>query len=327
MLAASRRVLPSAFVLCLRTLIPALLVLATACQHPSLIETRPHSAEIATATLGGVVHEVEGRAIGPAVVELRRTAPVVGDARVANGRRSATLELAPDGRFLAEGLEPGAWELVVHNAGRADFTKTIELARGETHALALDLPLSLVIAGRVVDKYGEPVVGVRIGANGAGGVPIAWSVPADALGGFRLVGFERGECWLHVDALADRASLEGRVTMADFEWKSRAGLEHLELVQPIERALTVAIVDARGAAVPDARLHVAGLHGCVTARELALDARGRTRIVQPEGRALSFTAWRTRPRAQAGERELVPESETTATNVPVEDRELRLVLP
>lgn len=50
--------------------------------------------------------------------------------------------------------------------------------------------------------------------------------------------------------------------------------------------------------------------------------------MQPEGRALSFTAWRTRPDpANAAQRVLVPESETTATAVPVEDRELRLVLP
>lgn len=322
MLAASRRWLPSAFVSCLRVLLPVLLALsgATACR---LVSARSKSA-----TLVGVVREVEGRAIGPAVVELRRTAPGVGDARVASGRRSVTLELAPDGRFCAEELEPGAWELVVRNAGRADFTKTLELARGEMRVLALHLTLGLVIAGRVVDKYGEPVAGVRIGANRAGGVPIAWSVPTDALGRFRLVGFERGECWLHVDALADRASREGRVTMADFEWKSGAGLEHVELVQPIERALTVAVVDARGVAVPDARLHVAGLRGCVTAREVALDARGCTRIVHPEGHALSFTAWRTRPDPDdASQRVLVPEGETTATNVPVGDRELRLVLP
>ncbi|MBI5362883.1 MAG: carboxypeptidase regulatory-like domain-containing protein [Planctomycetes bacterium] len=279
-----------------------------------------------SASLRCVVKEVEGRSIAGAVVELRWMRAQLGEGPRQGGALAKTIELDASGAFAAEGLEPGAWSLTVNHAGRMEHETRVELAGGIVRELAIELPVERVLAGRVVDAHGDPVVGASVGVTATSGGRRAWSITTDASGCFRVLGLERGECWITVSRLEERAAREGRVTMSAWEQRARAGLEHVEVVQPLERALVVAVVDADGRPVLDARLHVSGLRGCVTARSVTLDAEGRARVAGPEGHALSFTAWRTQP-APDGARTLVADTETTATAVPVEDRELRIVLP
>lgn len=292
--------------------------------------TRPPKASAERASIAGCVREVEGHALRSAVLEGRRiaaasvtldsAAPAPSSTR--HGARRVLQDLPADGRFRADDLEPGTWEFTVKNSGRVPFETRVELERGMRHELELDLPLGLVVAGRVVDRYGDPVGGVAIQAVRGGGTPLAWSVPTDELGRFRLVGFESGDVWLHAFQLAARPSREGPVTMSDFEWKARAGREGLEIVQPIERTLSVRVVDARGRAVPDAELFVDQRRGCVTGGPRGLDAEGRARISHPEGHELKLRAWP--PRDADGTRRGEPSATLV---VRVEDREVEIVLP
>lgn len=279
-------------------------------------EVRPESASL---TL--VVHEVEGRPISQGSVFGFHVADDTLGAG-APGRHSVNAELPANGILRLDGLAAGTWSITVSNAGRAHATTAVGLARGERRENVFQLPRGLVLEGRIVDRHGDPVVGVGLRLVGAGDVPASAGTATDAEGRFRWIGVERGPRWLRADTLAGRASREGPVTMSDFTWTVRAGGDPLVLVQPIERTLTIHVVDASGRAVPGSELFVDRRRGCVTGGPWPLDADGRARIRHPEGHELSIHAW---PPRDADGRAIG--SPTEKRLVRVEEREVELVLP
>lgn len=115
----------------------------------------------------GVVLEVEplGAIVGRVVHGQRG----VGGARVhVHGPNDGHLEpirTDADGRFEARGLRPGPWTLFGESGRDGRFgraPKTVQLARGETEDVTIDLAYGAAIEGRVVDQDGAPVAGVAV---------------------------------------------------------------------------------------------------------------------------------------------------------------------
>ncbi|QDU68084.1 carboxypeptidase-like regulatory domain-containing protein [Engelhardtia mirabilis] len=89
-----------------------------------------------------------------------------------------------DGRYEIEGIQPGEYEIEVTHATRAmPYTLETELSDPQER-LDLDLPLT-VVAGRIVDKHGEPMAGVVVEAKevqqATGGPQVVGSMRAVSL--------------------------------------------------------------------------------------------------------------------------------------------------
>ena len=115
----------------------------------------------------GVVIEVEplGTIVGRV---LRNREPVVGAFVLLHGPNSRDLDRIrtdADGRFTARGLRAGSWDVGAGSEELGAFggaTQPVQLARGQTAEVTIDLVFAASISGRVVDQNGAPVPDVTV---------------------------------------------------------------------------------------------------------------------------------------------------------------------
>jgi uncharacterized GH25 family protein len=115
----------------------------------------------------GVTLEVEplGTIIGHVI---RNHKPVSGASisfRGPNQRDLPMVATDASGRFEIHGLRPGPWTISgedTHAGTFGDSEEPIQLARGETKEITIDLNCGASIAGRVVDQNGSAVAGVSV---------------------------------------------------------------------------------------------------------------------------------------------------------------------
>jgi len=115
----------------------------------------------------GVEIEVEprGSIIGHVV---RGNRPVPGaniDIRGPNDNELDEVRADANGRFEARGLRAGPWVLFASDEAQGAFGRapeTIQLARGQTAEVTIDVAYAASIAGRVVDQNGNAVPGVTV---------------------------------------------------------------------------------------------------------------------------------------------------------------------
>ncbi len=126
----------------------------------------PKSFHVSQPTHDGVTIEVEplGTIIGQVV---RGKRPVPGASIDISGPNAGDLEPVrtnAEGRFEARGLRPGPWTLFASNdrAGAFGRAPVVQLARGQTAEVTIDLAYAASISGRVIDQTGSPVPGVTV---------------------------------------------------------------------------------------------------------------------------------------------------------------------
>ncbi len=104
------------------------------------------------------------------------------------------LPLSPTGRYRVSVTKPGYTTATIF---RADATRT--------DGVDVRLPRSCAISGRVVDAFGEPVVGVPVSANlrgrGNEAGPVVKTVQTDDLGEYRLGGLAEGSFVVTVNVM------------------------------------------------------------------------------------------------------------------------------
>jgi len=127
----------------------------------------PQTFHVSQATHEGVTIEVEslGTIIGH-VVRGKQPVPAANiDIRGPNDRELEPIRADAGGRFEARGLRPGPWTLFASDDREGAFGRapeTIQLARGQTAEVTIDLAYAASISGRVVDQTGNPVPGVTV---------------------------------------------------------------------------------------------------------------------------------------------------------------------
>ncbi|MEO8699110.1 MAG: sigma-70 family RNA polymerase sigma factor [Kofleriaceae bacterium] len=123
----------------------------------SLVVSEPeHAVVIEVEQLGGIIGRV-----------VRGKDPVAGThvyIRGPNDFDLGTIRSDATGRFEARGLRPGPWTVGAadERVGSFGFADTVQLGRGETKEITVELAYSASIAGRVVDQNGAPVAGVSV---------------------------------------------------------------------------------------------------------------------------------------------------------------------
>jgi hypothetical protein len=143
---------------------------------------------------GTVVDAISGKPIAGARIALDRAECVkyCGSVTVTDGA----------GRFHFDGLEAGPHELAAHRTGYLRASRTAPLTKGQ-HFDDLRIPLTpqAVVAGRVEDQDGFPVVraGIAVQARGPDGelVP-SGNGETDDRGRFRVSGLPSGRYYLRV---------------------------------------------------------------------------------------------------------------------------------
>ncbi|MBA3459917.1 MAG: sigma-70 family RNA polymerase sigma factor [Deltaproteobacteria bacterium] len=139
---------------------------------------KPAALLVSLATHEGVILEVEplGTVIGRVI---RGGKPLPGAFIGAHGPNDQDLPRIiadANGRFEARGLRPGAWSFSAEDTRIGAFGSppgSLQLGRGETKEITIDVAYAASIAGRVVDQNGAPVSGVTVlfrhtSANDAG---------------------------------------------------------------------------------------------------------------------------------------------------------------
>jgi hypothetical protein len=165
---------------------------------------RDAAQKTGTARLSGRVTALDsGRPIRRAVVRLM--APEIREPR--------SVSTDADGRWELRELPAGRYSIMVTKGGFVSLSygqvrpfepgKPVELADGQVQEkLDVALPRGGVIAGRVVDEFGEPVIGVRVSphrfryVSGRRQLTALTSATTDDLGGFRLHGLSPGDYYV-----------------------------------------------------------------------------------------------------------------------------------
>jgi 5-hydroxyisourate hydrolase-like protein (transthyretin family) len=106
----------------------------------------------------------------------------------------ADLETDADGRFQAEGIPPGEYQVEISKANYVPSTLRVRVGSG---AMLIRLVRFGVISGRVADPDGKPIPGSRIAVvtRGPGGVlrPFGAGVQVDDRGQYRIYNLPPGE--------------------------------------------------------------------------------------------------------------------------------------
>lgn len=127
----------------------------------------PKAFQVARSVHDGVAIEVEslGSIVGNVV---RNKQPVPGATIDIHGPNERDLEPVyadARGHFELHGLQPGPWAIAASEDRAGAFggpKDPIQLARGQTAEVTLDLTWAASISGRVVDQNGAPVPGVSV---------------------------------------------------------------------------------------------------------------------------------------------------------------------
>jgi beta-lactamase regulating signal transducer with metallopeptidase domain/protocatechuate 3,4-dioxygenase beta subunit len=118
------------------------------------------------ASLGGSVVDEEGKPVARAAVEGKwdKTYPLPGQREMALGRTfSATATTDAQGRFLLEGIHPGASVMLEANAGDARTGRPTSATAGSSDAkLMISGANTVALIGRVVDVAGKPVASALV---------------------------------------------------------------------------------------------------------------------------------------------------------------------
>jgi protocatechuate 3,4-dioxygenase beta subunit len=114
---------------------------------------------------GMVVNGATGEPLRRAVVNIRRT----DVARNYTGQTVFSAATDSEGKYLFADVEPGTYLLVAERSGfaPAKYTNSIKLERGQkSSGLLIMMTPHAVISGRVLDDYGEPVIGADVQVSG-----------------------------------------------------------------------------------------------------------------------------------------------------------------
>lgn len=249
--------------------------------------------------------DVRERVVGTAVVRGRvQTADTGAPIRraqiraVSPGSRDTRLVTTDtEGRFELRDLPAGRWELTASKGGyvamrygqRRPFEagRPIELADGQImQQVNFALPRGAVIAGRVLDEFGDPVAGARVQAlryqlsQGTRRLtPTGMFAQTDDTGGFRLYGLMPGE--YYVSALLRALPADDTTDSTGYAPTYYPGTGSVTEAQPValgvseEASITFALLAVRTARVSGSVVTSTGLplaNGMVTL--LAPDAAG-----------------------------------------------------
>jgi hypothetical protein len=115
----------------------------------------------------GVTIEVDslGTIIGHVVRGKQPVAAANIDIHGPDDRDLGAVSSDATGRFEVHGLQPGPWMVYASDDRAGAFGRapeTVQLARGQTAEITIDLAYAASIAGRVVDQTGAPVPGVTV---------------------------------------------------------------------------------------------------------------------------------------------------------------------
>ena len=167
-----------------------------------------------------------------------------------------------NGRFEARGLRPGPWVLFAwddHQGAFGRAPETINLARGQTAEVTIDVAFAGAISGRVVDQHGAPVPGVTVAFRNTKSEDVGIAATADD-GSFRAATMTGGGQYRPVVARNLLSSAQLRpasgsdfplITLDNGDSEVTGVLLAVKLDQ-----LSIAgkVVDSTGMAVPDARV-------------------------------------------------------------------------
>jgi hypothetical protein len=119
---------------------------------------------------------------------------VVVDAR----RRGPSGETDEDGRVAFANVQPGRVEIRVVPKNALPRDVVLDVRPGAPSAQEIVVEPGLAVAGVVVDDLGAPIENARVTVlqTSKDGAEVDHSFETDALGVFRLMGLERGPCWL-----------------------------------------------------------------------------------------------------------------------------------
>jgi protocatechuate 3,4-dioxygenase beta subunit len=176
------------------------------------------------------------------------------------------------GRYELIGLKPGSYFFqVTRFAGRPEQASlSVDVPDGvREHRIDLDLPQSFV-AGRVVDKTGQPVAGVRVSAGvESGGLAespgllglimkngVAQARTAED-GAFKLERMAAGTYRISASGRDGRRGQAryGEAVLEDIVVDGRVPVDGLVLTLPLAGTITGLVVDGSGNPVPGAELH------------------------------------------------------------------------
>jgi len=223
--------------------------------------------------------DVTERAVGTAVVRgVVQTADTGAPIRRAQvravspgGRETRLVTTDAEGRFELRDLSAGRWELTASKGGyvtmrygqRRPFEagRPIELADGQImQQVNFALPRGAVIAGRVLDEFGDPVAGARVQAlryqlsQGTRRLsPTGMVAQTDDTGAFRLYGLMPGE--YYVSALLRALPADDTADSTGYAPTYYPGTGSVTEAQPVslgvseEASITFALMAVRTARV------------------------------------------------------------------------------
>lgn len=217
----------------------------------------------------GAIHVVEGDGNGAEITveplgvlrgTIRRNGVPVPFARVSiSGPSRAGLTTDASGRYEARGLEAGAYIFYCDDRRRqAMFVEDgVELGSGETREHDVELAWGGTITGRVVDKRGDPVMGVEVRFQARN----TSSCMTDAAGTFECGGL-KGDTYTAFVNPGSGAAHAFQFVDAPPKLELRDGNARIDgvrlVVQPTVLAIEGTVVDGFGAPVPDVAVHAFG---------------------------------------------------------------------
>jgi hypothetical protein len=224
---------------------------------------------------GASIEGTVSTAAGAGVAGLWLRAEPLGD--VEGARRTPPGAMArDDGTFRIAGLIDGSYRLVGVRSNWPESPEVLALAGGErvvagSKAVRLVLDEGGLIAGRLLDAAGAPVVGAAVRAIGADGL-VRFAEPTDEGGAFLVSGLASGA------AYTLNARLPGSYLPTSQE-DVRAGATGVELQLDPGRGLTALVRAADGKPLVETRIRLTPVDGGIRdSLETTTDAEGRFEI-------------------------------------------------
>ena len=213
--------------------------------HPGYLEERRRldlgggAAELATVaderleivlreggtTVGGTVAGADGTPLAAATVVLE---PADGEDHAISSRRDVSAVSAPDGSFLLQGVEPGAWRLSAQHPDWIDGgpAEPVTVGTSPLTGLRLTLERGAVVRGRITGVDPRLLSTVRVTAShSGGGTHHSLSGQPDYTGEFRLAGARPGRWWVRAELSGDGRSAYETVEVGPGDTEVEVDLE------------------------------------------------------------------------------------------------------
>lgn len=228
---------------------------------------KPKSFRVSQPLHDGVTIEVEPLGAITGLV-VRGGKPVPGAAVYLNGPNDRELDSVftdTEGRFTARGLRAGPWEVTAGSQQLGAFgpaPQVVQLARGQTADVTIDMIYAASISGRVIDQKGDPVPGVTVGFvhNSADDIGLSATAidgtfrAATMTGGGQyrpIVSLTPGAAWMKSPLRPAAGTEFPLITLAD----GNSDVTGVVLAVRLDRlSISGIVVDGDGAPVPDARV-------------------------------------------------------------------------